>query len=233
MNAFKAIMWKEFMQIKQRKKAIITNSVFTAIFVLFLGAIRLLGFRSTGTDTPEIITNIVLYIAIVCTYMSLLSLIRFWQEKSNKTIEMLIVAPISVVPIVFAKFIVPVIISCIIGFMDTSAMIVVTVILYQEVKINLLYVFGIQLMFGLLIGIPYSIINAYSMWCMDITYSKLVQGISTFAYGGILIVMFVSNSSSVFFLPKVILLCFGTLSLIATYMLLRFDKEEIVIRFLE
>lgn len=233
MKAFKAIMWKEYMQIKQRRKAIMVNSASTAVFVCFLGAIRLLGFKSSGTDTPENITNVVLYVAIMCTYMALLSLIRFWQEKSNKTIEMLLAVPMNVVPVITAKLVVPVVIACIIGCIDTIVMSIVTVILYQSLQINLFYVIGIQLMFGILIGIPYSFINAYSMWCMDITYSKLVQGISTFAYGGIPIVMFTSKNNDLLLLPKMILLCFVILSLIAGYMLLRIDKEKIVIRFLE
>lgn len=233
MRAFKAIMFKEFMQIKCRKKSLIISSVCNAIFIGFIGAIRLLSFRSNSTDTPGMIKNIIIYVSIMCTYMSLLSLLRFWQEKSNKTIEMLISAPINVIPVVFAKLLVPVLISFIIGLIDTSAMTAFTVILYGKIKANLLCVFAVQIMFAFLIGIPYSIINAYSMWCMNITYSKLIQGISTFAYVGVLMVMFISKNSDVFLLSKVILICAGALSLIAVCMLFKLDKEKIIIRLLE
>ena len=88
-------------------------------------------------------------------------------------------------------------------------------------------------MFTILVGIPYSIINAYAMWCMDLTYSKMVQGGSSFAYIAVLGTMFINNNSDIFYLPKVIAIVSSVLMVIALVMLIKFDKEKIVLRFLD
>ena len=90
MREFKAIMWKELMQIQSRQKSVIVNSVCNLILIGMIGMMRLLSLRSSGQDTTGMVTNIVIYVPIMCSYMALLTLLRFWQEKSNKTIETLI-----------------------------------------------------------------------------------------------------------------------------------------------
>ena len=233
MKVFKAIMWKELMQIRSRKRAIVVNSVCNLILIGMIGMIRLFGVRSSGEDTTGMVTNIVIYVSTMCSYMALLALLRFWQEKSNKTIETLISMPIGIEYIVFAKTLVPVLLACAIGFIDTFVIFLSVWMLYGYIKISFFYVVGIQIMFLILVGIPYCIINAYSMWCMDLTYSKLIQGISSFAYIVVLGTMFINNNSEIMYLPQMIVVVAGVLILIATVMLFKFDKEKIVLRFLD
>ncbi len=233
MRAFKAIMWKELMQIQSRQKSVIVNSVCNLILIGMIGMMRLLSLRSSGQDTTGMVTNIVIYVSIMCSYMALLTLLRFWQEKSNKTIETLISMPIGVESIVLAKTLIPVLLACVIGFIDTSVMFLAVWILYGNIKISLIYVIGVQIMFTILVGAPYSIINAYAMWCMDLTYSKMVQGGSSFAYIAVLGTMFINNNSDLFYLPRVIAIVSGVLMAIALVMLIKFDKEKIVLRFLD
>lgn len=233
MRVFKAIMWKELMQIRSRKKAVIVNSVCNLILIGMIGMMRLLSVRSSGQDTTGMVTNIVIYVSIMCSYMALLALLRFWQEKNNKTIETLISMPIGVEYIVLAKTLIPVFLACVLGFIDTAAMFLSVWILYGYIKISFVYVIGVQIMFTVLVGIPYSIINAYSMWCMDLTYSKLVQGGSSFAYIAVLGTMFINNNSDLLYLPKVIAIVAGVLIAIALVMFFKFDKEKIVLRFLD
>lgn len=233
MREFKAIMWKELMQIQSRQKSVIVNSVCNLILIGMIGMMRLLSLRSSGQDTTGMVTNIVIYVSIMCSYMALLTLLRFWQEKSNKTIETLISMPIGVESIVLAKTLIPVLLACVIGFIDTSVMFFSVWILYGNIKISLIYVIGVQIMFTILVGVPYSIINAYAMWCMDLTYSKMVQGGSSFAYIAVLGTMFINNNSDLFYLPRVIAIVSGVLMAIALVMLIKFDKEKIVLRFLD
>lgn len=233
MREFKAIMWKELMQIQSRQKSVIVNSVCNLILIGMIGMMRLLSLRSSGQDTTGMVTNIVIYVSIMCSYMALLTFLRFWQEKSNKTIETLISMPIGVESIVLAKTLIPVLLACVIGFIDTSVMFLSVWILYGNIKISLIYVIGVQIMFTILVGVPYSIINAYAMWCMDLTYSKMVQGGSSFAYIAVLGTMFINNNSDLFYLPRVIAIVSGVLMAIALVMLIKFDKEKIVLRFLD
>lgn len=233
MKPFKAVCWKEWKQICARKKQVLVNSMGNFIFIGMIGVIKILGLRSSGTDTKDAVTRLVIYVSIMCSYMALLALLRFWQEKSNKTIETLIAMPIGTSMIVIAKTLVPVMGACVIGAIDTTILTLVLFGLYGEMMVSYGYVLLIQLLFTLLIGMPYGIINAYSMWCMDIAFSKFLQGISTYAYGGILAYMFMSEAASPAALIQVIVCCGVVLSIVAFSLLPRFNKEKIVVRLLD
>jgi hypothetical protein len=84
----KAIIWKESVIIGRRLKSLMISSIFTLVFLMSVGYIRsLLSIQSMPDSKGEIIENMILYICITSGYMMLMSLLRFWQEKSQKTIE--------------------------------------------------------------------------------------------------------------------------------------------------
>lgn len=233
MKAFKALLWKECKQIFARKKQVLANSIGNCIFIGMFGVIKILGLRSNGIDTKDAVTRIVIYVSVMCSYMALLALLRFWQEKSNKTVETLIAMPISISTIVIAKTLVPVFGACLIGAVDTIILTLLMFALYGEMVVSFGCVLLTQLIFTLLIGMPYGITNAYSMWCMNIVYSKFLQGISTFGYVGVLAYMYASDTTSPSTLIKFIVCCGIGLSVVALSLLPRFNKERIVINLLD
>ncbi|MEN8435942.1 hypothetical protein NX821_003202 (plasmid) [Clostridium septicum] len=231
-NSIKAVIWKELRSAQHRKKQIFINTICIFIFITIIAVIRLLNLKSTTEITDTMATNMVIYIAVTGNYMSLLAVLRFWQEKSNKTIETLLSLPSGVISIMLAKSVVPIILGIFIGLLDSILAVIVMSILYNKLILSL-GMFLVPVIFGICIGIPYCFINGYSMWCMSITYSKLMQGASSIAYVALITVMVTNYNISYINFLKVILLCSGILFIFSLYLTSHIDKEKIVLNLLD
>ncbi|SFU59901.1 hypothetical protein SAMN04487886_107014 [Clostridium sp. DSM 8431] len=231
-DSVKAIIWKEYKSASHRKKQIIINSICIFIFMTIISSGRLLNVKMTTENSEEIAKNMIIYVAVTGTYMGLLAVLRFWQEKSNHTIESLLSLPCGPITVILSKIIVPVVISIMIGLLDSILSVIVVSILYKKIIISI-GVFVIPVIFGVAVGIPYCFINGYSMWCVSITYSKLVQGVSSLAYVAFIAVMF-SNSSMLWTeILNVIFIGAVGLTVIALYLALKVKKENIVLNLLD
>ena len=231
-RAIIAILWKEYRQIAARKRAVIINAVCMYMFTIVIAITRLLSLRANGEDSLNMITCVVIYVSVTGVYMALLSMLRFWQEKSNRTIETLLCLPTSVFYIVLAKTIVPVLISAFIGIFNSVITLSIISVLYGKIMI-LIPGLLLPVFFAIAIGIPYSVINAYSMWCMNLTYSKLMQGISSFAYVALLAILFTNLNTEWFAILRIILFGAAFLWSITLFLAFRFNTERIILKLLD
>ena len=113
-SSVSAIIWKELKSAKHRRKQIIVNSCSIFVFITIVAVARLLGIKTTVGITDTMAINMVIYISVTGTYMGLLALLRFWQEKSNRTIETLLSLPIGTITIMLSKSVVPILLGIII-----------------------------------------------------------------------------------------------------------------------
>lgn len=231
-SIIKAIIWKEIKSAKHRRKQIIVNSCSTFVFITMIAVIRLLGLKTTIDITDTMAINMVIYISVTGTYMGLLALLRFWQEKSNRTIDTLLSLPVGVITIMLSKCVVPILLGIIIGLLDSVAAAVIMSILYNKLILSV-SMFLVPVVFGICIGIPYSFINGYSMWCVSLTYSKLMQGVSSIAYVALIAVMLTNYNNQWITILKIICECAGILFILAIYFAYRVNKEKIVLNLLD
>ena len=213
-SSVSAIIWKELKSAKHRRKQIIVNSCSIFVFITIVAVARLLGIKTTVGITDTMAINMVIYISVTGTYMGLLALLRFWQEKSNRTIETLLSLPIGTITIMLSKSVVPILLGIIIGLIDAVAAAVIMSILYNKLILSVA-MFLAPVIFGIFVGIPYCFINGYSMWCVSLTYSKLMQGISSIAYVALITVMFTNYNVHYMTILKVVMGGAGILFLLA------------------
>lgn len=232
MNSIKAIIWKEMKAAQHRKKQIIVNSVCIFIFITLVAVVKLLSLKTTTNITDIMAVNMVIYIAVTGTYMGLLALLRFWQEKSNRTIETLLSLPFGVISIMIAKSVVPIILGTCIGLLDAFVATIVMSVLYNKLILSVA-MFLVPIVFGIFVGIPYCFINAYSMWCASITYSKLMQGVSSIAYVVLIAVIFINYNISWITILEIICGCAGILFILSLYFMYHVNKEKIVLNLLD
>lgn len=179
MSAIKAIVWKEYAILCTNKKG---------LFLMMLGYIAFIGIfiwakiSTKGFQIEEFESNIN-YATLTVSYMIFISSLKFWQEKSMQTLEVLFMLPTSIIGIIMAKTIVPICISQIsvvsFYFIANGVCMIITgqgcgstVMLLQIVFISTLF------------EILYSIINCYAMWCASLTYAKFIQMVSVILYLG-------------------------------------------------
>lgn len=107
-----AILWKEFKSIKDNfiSKLIPQIGMSIILTIMFVVKIKLLNTNINATTAK----NFLMYMLIVVGYISFISNLKFWQEKSFKTIESLLATPIPIKLIILGKVLAPTIISIII-----------------------------------------------------------------------------------------------------------------------
>ena len=107
MSTVKAIVWKEYAILCTNKKG---------LFLMMLGYIAFIGIfiwakiSTKGFQIEEFESNIN-YASLTVSYMIFISSLKFWQEKSMQTLEVLFMLPTSIIGIIMAKTIVPICIS--------------------------------------------------------------------------------------------------------------------------
>ncbi|MBV4431674.1 hypothetical protein KM803_10060 [Clostridium tyrobutyricum] len=219
-----ALLWKEFKLIKQNVVSkfisqLSINIILIAILILRVKISKL----PMNIDT---IINITTYVLIITGYISFISNLKFWQEKSFKTIESLLATPIPIYIVVISKILAPIIFSIIVILINYSI---------YEVFFALFFKYNIFRISSLLIAIAlssffdycYGIITAYSMWCASIGVAKILQYLS--------IGIYLSSIFSIFFVPSNINLlnsnikyAFILLVIVSFYCFIFINKEKCI-----
>jgi|GEM_PF-2373609 len=223
-----AVIWKEYSILNHRLKSIVISTAFTLMFLVSVGCIRIF-FSIKTTDNPKlIIENMMLYIAITSGYMLLVSLLRFWQEKSQKTIETLLSLPTNIQSILVSKCIVP-IFFCLLFTVVELIIVHIIFILIFDIAFLSIKAFVCNIIVILILDLPFAIVNGFTMWCMNITYSKMMQVFCSLFYVGLLF-MFITFANLQFYsILRVILICGAVLWCIATLCLCLMKKEKVVL----
>ena len=219
-----SILWKEFKNIKRNMKIqMISYTGITVLFCIILFAKSLLLGKEIN---PTIINNFIQYSLIIIGYMSFLSNIKFWQEKSLKTLESLFATPIPLKILILGKVLAPTIFSviCIGIYYIIFGLLMAFILAINSFNIlNLLFPLIISILFNILFGI----INAYGMWCASAALAKLLQLISLGLYLLSIIPVFMitaKNNISDFNFAYFFII----LSILSIYCLVRCNKEKAI-----
>lgn len=219
-----AILWKEFKSIKDTfiSKLIPQIGMSIILTIMFVVKIKLLNTNINATTAK----NFLMYMLIVVGYISFISNLKFWQEKSFKTIESLLATPIPIKLIILGKVLAPTIISIIIILIHY---ILYSIGFYIFLKINTFSfsVFLIPILFSITFCFCYGFINGYCMWCGSISMAKILQFFSIAIYLTSIFSILTINSNTEILNSK-IKYVFILLIILGFYSLLFTSKEKAI-----
>lgn len=219
-----AIMWKEFKTIKYNFMTKLISQLGISVFATIIFIAKII--MHDATDNTDISKNFLIYILVIIGYVSFISNLRFWQEKSLKTIESLLATPISIKLIIFSKVLAPTLLS--------SLMILIHYFIYGLFlliffKVNLfsIYTLAVPFFISFAFNILYGIINGYGMWCANLTIAKFLQLLSVGIYLTSIFSIF-TISSEISILSGSIKYVLIIIAILSEYCLLFTTKEKAI-----
>lgn len=216
MSAVKAIVWKEYAILCANKKGLLLMLVG---YITFIGIFIWAKISTKGFYIEEFESSIN-YATLTISYMIFISSLKFWQEKSMQTLEVLFMLPTSIMGIIMAKTIVPI---CISQISVVSFYLIANVfcIMVTEQTCGSMVILLQIIFISALFEILYSIINCYAMWCASLTYAKFIQMLSVILYlGSVFSIMLTPIKFNFFNSPGV----FGVIIIMSIYSLICLKK---------
>lgn len=226
LRPYRAIFFKEWVAFRRRWK----SATFTwIVFVVILGGGALARLSTTPPSQVLAWHAQVAYTAALVSAATTLSTLRFWQEKSGKTLDTLLALPFSLRSTFLAKASFPAGLGVAAGLL-AALMINMTLIIFLHgplVSPLLLLAFTTALC---VVNSALGIINGYAMWAMSESAAKIVQIMTM----GLFVAAFASIAV---FDPKTFGLSAmlgsgivgGLLVLVALVLLVRIRPEQIVL----
>ena len=184
-NGFVAVMWKEFRSMRYRIKGLLFSIGVSLLLFFFASIMKIYTMKGVFSNNVIAAQQISIYVSGIIGYMALIYTLRFWEEKSMKTIDTLFSTPLSIRLIMLAKVMASLVFSelaVICAFIFYS---IVFKIVYS-VNILSLGTIIITLAIPILFNIPFGLINGYTMWCLSVGAAKLIQMISIGIFFGAL-----------------------------------------------
>lgn len=234
-QAIKAIAYKEKISVKKSIKSLLIINVVFICILLATSIKKSSGFLDEGvTDVSNLLVGSTGYVSIFLSFVTFISTLKFWQEKSMDAIDSLFSLPVSIRKILVGK----VAFSMLIGVIGFAVAFITSIIVYA-VKFKV-FAFSpvaalLMLAISLLLNFSYGIINGFCMWQLSIGKAKIIQGLTYVIFlGGIIglngcITADGINMNVVYALiAAVILLAAG-----AVYSLILANKEKIILNHIE
>jgi len=226
-NVMKAIVWKEYMSLRHRAKKLVFSVLFAVLYLVVFGIIKVIQIQNTP-QMQSIIENIILYVCVTTGYLILISLLRFSQEKTQKTLESLLCLPVNPTIILLSKCFAAVLLCVMISFFESIILHIIFILLSGAIFVSL-KIIVCNLFICALLYLTFSIINGYITWCMNATYVKLMSYITALTFIG-LVSSFLYIISFPFYMIFLTFLGIGIILLIlAIFFLRKVDKEKIVL----
>ena len=177
LKGINAIIWKEFRSIKNKYKGLMFSLSISSLMFFTVTLIRIFTLKNSLRSDIFASQQISIYVSGLISYMALIYTLRFWEEKSTRTIDSLFATPLSVRQIMVGKVLASVAFS--IGVSLTSLLLFsLFFALFSSTNILSIQTILITISIPILFNIPYGIVNGYTMWCLKTGMAKIVQLIS-------------------------------------------------------
>lgn len=226
-----AIIYKEFLSIKNSIKGLIFNLIvlYTILMISVLTKSKSL-LNSTNELNSYVLNNFSIYILIFLGFLATTYTLKFWQEKSNKTLEVLLSTPISARIALFSKVLASEIFSILVIIIGNLFTQIFFYFKFGKITFSITSLL-IVIMISALLNISYGIINGYCMWCASTSIAKISQ-LATYVImiGGITGIITGINQSGfskntiITLISSIVILSIGSV-----YCLILTNKEKIVL----
>lgn len=174
------------------------------------------------------------YIAILLSYISFITTLKFWQEKNTGAIDSLFSLPISIRNVLIAKVIFSLLVSIICFIITYIITLVVYTVKFNTIaclSVSFITSFIISFVISLIFNFLYGIINGFCMWQLSVGIAKFFQSITYIIFLGAIIGINNCITTNGINMNVIYALCATLIILVieASYALILINKEKIIL----
>lgn len=222
-NVFLAMVWRDYKSFVRNRRQFLLYIILSLSLMLIMVVFLLRSSSQNVEQGTAWINRLSLLAGVNGGYLALLIMLRFWQVKVQGTLISLAILPSSFRLILLAKCITPVLVSVATAVLYFISIHAIAYFLTDLFVLNLITLFHLVIVV-FVVGLSFAIINGYSMWCLNVVYSKIMQICSSLLYAGIFGFVLAGGTIPV----AIILLCCALFLGLATISFFSTSKEKVM-----